>query len=165
MSIRRFALAGVVALGLAATHAAGAQAPYRVALEPGTRVRVTTDGVPDRRVIGSVLALRDDTLALRGTDGQHRFPLTHLRSLEVRGGKDRRRGMLIGGGIAFGITAVFGGVDRANGQISTGGLTETLATNAVIGALVGWVFAPTGWEPIPLPYRGREAENSARDFR
>jgi len=153
VSIRRFASAGVVALALAASHTAAGQVPYRVALEPGTRVRVTTDGVPGRRVTGSVLALRDDTLALRGKDGQHRFPLTHLRSLEVRGGKDRRRGMLIGGGIAFGITAVFGGIDRANGGISTGSLAGTLATNAAIGALLGWVFAPTGWEPIPLPYK------------
>lgn len=80
-----------------------------------------------------------------------RSAMADLSALEVRGGEDKRRGFLIGAGIAGGITAVFGGIDASKGRITNDDLVGTLIVNSLIGGLVGYAFAPKGWERIPLP--------------
>ena len=142
-------------LAAIAFHATGAEAQrVGVTLAPGTRVRVTT-APPSRRLDGRVVEMTADSLFLgdRGSGTQLRVAIGELRTLEVRGGEDKRRGMAIGGGIGFGITAVFGGIDHARGEIGTGELIGATLTNALIGMLIGYAFAPTGWEGLPLPGR------------
>lgn len=146
---------GAITLALA-LNAAGspAQLPVRVALDPGTQVRLTTDSAPHRRVVGRVASLRADTLRLQphgGFGGAPAYPTASIRTLEIRGGEDKRRGILIGAGIGAGIVLVFGGMDHARGQISSNELLSTMVGNALIGGLIGYAFAPTGWERIPVP--------------
>jgi hypothetical protein len=81
------------------------------------------------------------------------YALPDLAALEVRGGRDRARGALIGAGIATALAALFGGIDHARGELSSGELTGTVASNAVAGALLGFAFAPRGWRRLPLPSR------------
>jgi hypothetical protein len=82
---------------------------------------------------------------------EERYALSDLAMLEVRGGRDRARGALIGAGIGVVIVGVFGGIDHARGEISSGELAGTVASNAVAGALLGALFAPRGWRRLPLP--------------
>lgn len=103
------------------------------------------------RVEGRVAGLLRDTLVIRADDGLRRFAIADLDVLEVRGGEDKRRGATIGALIATAITAVAGGIDAAQGNISGGDLVGTLIANAFIGGLVGYAFAPTGWQRLPLP--------------
>ena len=37
-------------------------------------------------------------------------------------------------------------------EISSGELAGTVVSNAVAGALLGYVFAPRGWRALPLPH-------------
>jgi hypothetical protein len=109
--------------------------------------------MPRRR--GRVVQLAGDTLVLREGDALSHTALSDLAALEVRGGEDKRRGFLIGAGVAAGITGVFGGIDVSKGNISRDDFVGTLIVNALIGGLVGYAFAPKGWERIPLPVSDR----------
>ena len=141
-------------LMLSAADIASAQASAGLTIVPGTELRLTprAAGMPRRR--GRVVQLAGDTLVLREGDALSHTALSDLAALEVRGGEDKRRGFLIGAGIASGITGVFGGIDLAKGNISRDDFVGTLIVNALIGGLVGYAFAPKGWERIPLPASG-----------
>ncbi|HET6228816.1 MAG TPA: hypothetical protein VFE05_01990 [Longimicrobiaceae bacterium] len=146
-------------LAASALRAAPAAAQFRLDLEPGAAVRVTTLAAPGVQVTGK--ALRTDgngsTIVIwprsapAGTET--RYALSDLAMLEVRGGKNRTRGALMGAGIAAALAAVFGGIDSARGRISSGELTSTVGWDAVFGAGVGALFAPRRWQPLPLPGR------------
>jgi len=142
-------------LTLSAMHGAGAQTSAGLTITPGTELRLTprAPGAPRRR--GRVVRLAGDTLVLREGDALSHTALSDLAALEVRGGEDKRRGFLIGAGVATGITAVFGGIDVGKGNISRDDFVGTLIVNALIGGLVGYAFAPKGWERIPLPVGDR----------
>ncbi|HET9011341.1 MAG TPA: hypothetical protein VFN38_05965 [Gemmatimonadaceae bacterium] len=148
-------LCAVLALALTALHAAGAQSSGGLTITPGTELRLTprAAGAPQRR--GRVVRLAGDTLVLREGDAISHTALSDLAALEVRGGEDKRRGFLIGAGVAAGITGVFGGIDVSKGNISRDDFVGTLIVNALIGGLVGYAFAPKGWERIPLPASDR----------
>ncbi len=145
----------VVTLTLSALHTAGAQNGAGLTITPGTEVRLTPRAPDAPRLRGRVVVLERDTIVLRDGDSMSRAALGDLAALEVRGGEDKRRGFLIGAGIAGGITAVFGGIDASKGQISNDDLIGTLILNTLIGGLVGYAFAPKGWERIPLPSPAR----------
>ncbi len=142
-------------LTLSALEAASAQASAGLTIAPGTELRLTprAAGAPRRR--GRVVQLAGDTLVLRDGDALSHTALSDLAALEVRGGEDKRRGFLIGAGVAAGITGVFGGIDVSKGNISRDDFVGTLIVNALIGGLVGYAFAPKGWERIPLPVADR----------
>lgn len=140
---------------LSALDVASAQASAGLTITPGTELRVTprAAGMPRRR--GRVVRLAGDTLVLREGDALSHTALSDLAALEVRGGEDKRRGFLIGAGVASGITGVFGGIDLSKGSITRDDFVGTLIVNALIGGLVGYAFAPKGWERIPLPVGDR----------
>lgn len=150
--LRAFAQALAAALCLAVTApAATAQSSAGISLVPGTEVRLVPRdaGTPTHR--GRVVVLERDTIVLRSDAGLSRTALRDLAALEVRGGEDKRRGFLIGAGIAAGITGVFGGIDASKGNITRDDFIGTMIVNSLIGGLVGYAFAPKGWERIPLP--------------
>ncbi len=133
---------------------AGAQSITGLTIDPGTEIRVTPRLPTTARVRGRVVVLARDTIVLRDGGTVSRFALADLSALEVRGGENKRRGFLIGAGVATGITAIFGGIDASKGRISNDDLIGTIIVNALIGGLVGYAFAPKGWERIPLPSTG-----------
>ena len=148
----RLMTSGLTVLLLMATSAmhARAQTVSGLSIQSGTQVRVTPrSGTP--RVEGSVAALVRDTLTIRADNDLRRFALADLDVLEVRGGEDKRRGAAFGALVATAITGVAGGIDAAKGGISGGDLVGTLIGNALIGGLIGYAFAPTGWQRLPLP--------------
>lgn len=103
---------------------------------------------------GRVVVLARDTIVVRDDQTVWRTAIADLSAIELRGGENKRRGFLIGAGVATAITGVFGGIDASRGNISNDDLIGTLIVNALIGGLVGYAFAPKGWERIPLPSRG-----------
>jgi hypothetical protein len=142
-----------IVLVILAASTARAQDSYRLAIDPGTEVRLQPRVSPALSVRGVVDRMDADTLVLRpgGSTRLDRYRLEELSRLEIRGGENKQRGFLIGAGVATGITGVFGGIDAAKGNISGGDLLGTLIGNALIGGLVGYAFAPKGWVALPLP--------------
>ena len=124
-----------------------AQVAQGVRLEPAAHVRVSIAGGRER---GDVISHDADSLRLRRGSSARGYAFRDIQRLEVRGGRDRRRGMLLGAGIVGGIGLVFGGIDAANGRISGGDYVGTVITNALAGAAVGVLISPRGWREIPL---------------
>lgn len=143
--------AAMMSVALSIPTSASAQSVVGLTITPGTEIRVTPRSPSTTRVRGRVVVLAGDTLVLRDGGTVSRFAVSDLSVLEVRGGEDKRRGFLIGAGIATGITGIFGGIDASKGEITNDDLIGTLIVNALIGGLVGYAFAPKGWERIPLP--------------
>ena len=142
------------ALTISTSAVGHAQNSTELTISPGTEIRITQwAAAPTIR--GRVVVLAGDTIVLRDDAGTMRAALRDISVLEVRGGEDKRRGFLIGAGIAGGITAIFGGIDASKGEITNDDLIGTLILNALIGGLVGYAFAPKGWERIPLPTTDR----------
>ena len=145
-----------LALTLSALDVATAQGSAGLTISAGTELRLTprAAGMPRRR--GRVVQLAGDTLVLREGETLTHTALSDLAAAHLeRGGEDKRRGFLIGAGVAAGITGVFGGIDVSKGNISRDDFVGTLIVNALIGGLVGYAFAPKGWERIPLPVSNR----------
>jgi len=150
-ALTRATFAALTACALSVPEPAGAQSTVGLTINPGTEIRVTTRRPATSRVRGRVVVLARDTIVLRDGGTVSRFAVADLSALEVRGGEDKRRGFLIGAGVATGITGIFGGIDASKGRISNDDLIGTIIVNALIGGLVGYAFAPKGWERIPLP--------------
>lgn len=150
--MKRHALLCVLTLLALPSGEASAQGIV-VTLAPNAEVRVRTVEQPSRTVRGRALELTADTLFLSRSGAMARYPVSQLRSLEVRSGRDRRRGMLIGGAFTGGIALVFGGIDAANGNIGTGEWMGTIVSNTIIGGLFGYMLAPRGWAQVPLGRR------------
>jgi len=154
MHLRPLAAALAAAALLRAVPAA---AQFRIDLEPSANVRLATLAAPDVRVRGKIARTDGNGTTVviwpRGAPAgsETSYAMRDLASIEVRGGRDRMRGTLIGTTIATVGSALFGGIDRARGEISSGELTGTVASNAVIGGLLGYAFAPRGWIALPLP--------------
>lgn len=151
-------LAAAIAAAALFDAAPGA-AQFRIDLEPGADVRLATAAAPDVRARARVVRMdgNGNTIIVwpRGAAPgvETGYAVADLASLEVRAGRDRKRGALIGAAIATAFAALFGGIDRARGEISSGELTGTVVSNAVAGALLGYAFAPRGWRELPLPGR------------
>lgn len=119
---------------------ASAQVAYHLSLNPGTQVRIETREQPGRKITGEVYSTVRDTLFLQGDRG---YAVSDLKSLRLRSGVDRKRGILIGAAIG-GVAGFFEGTEE-RGSVTAG--------TAMIGMLFGYAFAPKGWEKIPLPDR------------
>lgn len=128
---------------------------FRLSIDEGTAVRfaLRTDTTSSRRE--TTAGVVNDSLRLRSRNGASEsvVALRDLARLEISGGDDKRRGMLLGAGIVGGATAIFAGADASKGNISAGDAVGTVAVNAVLGALIGYALAPRGWERLPLPAR------------
>lgn len=153
----------VMALTLACVAAGplSAQSDYRLAVNEGTEVRVAVRG-SGGTVHGRTERVAGDTLLLRasGNAVTRRFLLHDLERLELRGGKDHRRGVTIGATVGGVVTLVFGGIDVSRNstalpedQISAAEVVAAAALNAAIGGIIGYALAPGGWERLPLPRR------------
>lgn len=55
-----------------------------------------------------------------------------------------------GAGLGTAVVLVFGGIDAAQGEISARELAGTFVWNGLIGGLLGYALAPTGWRRIPF---------------
>lgn len=153
MNLRVFLLC-VVTSSLPFASPLLAQNSYGIGLATGTQVRLRTVDDPQKAVTGKLIGLAGDTMLValeHSTQGS--YPFAVLQSLEVRGGKDHKRGAVIGAGIIGGIGLVFGGIDLAHDKISSGDFVGTVVGNSVIGALLGFALAPKGWERVPLVRR------------
>ena len=142
----RAAFAATLAVALLA-HVAPAQIAPGVTLAPGAHVRVSSGGERER---GEVLSHDADSLRIRRGGSVRGWRFSEVQRLEVRGGRDRRRGMTWGAGILGGVGLVFGGIDAANGTISGGDYVATVVTNALIGGAIGMLVSPRGWRDVPL---------------
>jgi hypothetical protein len=49
------------------------------------------------------------------------------------------------------LPALVGGVDALSGDIGLADVAAISAGNAVIAGAAGYVFAPAGWQSLPLP--------------
>lgn len=144
---RRFMVA-MSAVALASP--ALAQGSAGVSITPGTELRVARITNPEPKIHGKLVVLAGDTIVLRDGDVTARVPLGELASLEVRGGEDKRRGFLIGSGAMAAVTGVILGLGAGGAGVTPGEAFGTILGNALVGGLVGYAFAPAGWERIPL---------------
>jgi hypothetical protein len=162
------ALAALVTL---TASAAAAQTP---SLEPGTRVRVTSDSLG--RVVGVVAPAGRDTIAVTTPDGGSRvaIPVASVERLDVSRGRTAgagaARGALIGAAVSGGLGVAATGLvyfyERRHdatrscyescylgtaivGVLSGVVLLGSTATGALIGAAVG----AEGWRRVPLADR------------
>jgi hypothetical protein len=122
---------------------------HRIAISEDTRVRYSLSSSPRRRSQDVVSRFTGDTLQMTSS----RVAMKDLASLQVRGGKNRGRGMAIGATVITLITAAGAIPDRAKGNIGTGEMLGAFSFNAVLGAGIGWLAAPAGWLTVPLPPR------------
>ncbi|MDB4878652.1 MAG: hypothetical protein JWL60_98 [Gemmatimonadetes bacterium] len=148
------------ALTLIAWPAHAQQGGYRLVIDQGIDVRLTTRGESGTRIAGRAGGVRADTLLLAESSGAitRRFLLRDLSSLEIRGGRNRRRGATIGAILGATITGIAGGIDVSKNassapddRISIGEVIGAAVGNAAIGGLIGYALAPGGWERLPLP--------------
>lgn len=149
-----------------------AQPTAEPALSPGARVRVTV-GVPVaerhlgafssrpvRRLVGTLEAVRADTLVLREKTLQL-VPVDSVRLLEVSRG--RHREIWTGAAIGFAIGAVAGGLSGAllssscessecvdPGEFIVGSTLGLGVAGGLIGAVVGAATETDTWEEVPL---------------
>ena len=144
------ALAGLfVALcaSVSLAQSARAQVAPGVSLELGAYIRVSTTA---GRLRGPLVSIDADSLRIRRDDAVRAWGFSDIQRLEVRGGRDRRRGFSRGAAVLSGIAVVFGGIDLANDKITTADYIGTIATNALIGGAIGLLVSPRGWRDVPL---------------
>jgi len=144
-------------------------------LVPGARVRVTAPGVDPKPLTGTISALSDQaiTLALEGRAVETSVSRDSIRRLEISQGRNRRKGLLIGGVAAAAVGAVVGGVGcRDSSDFSSGMCAAILggcgfAAGAGVGAIVGagedWTDVPTDRIHVAVaPIAGRRPGLSVR---
>lgn len=130
-------------------------AGYRLTLQPGTDLRVSAGDTTLAPAGGRAARVDGDTLVWvpEGGVAPQRVALTSLAALRIRGGRDRRRGALIGG-VALGVvTGAAAAVDYGGRNISAGDAIGSTIGNVGLGALLGAWLAPQGWLRVPLPRR------------
>jgi hypothetical protein len=149
----------VALLTLPCTVAYGQTTP----LATGNRVQVTSPAHRADKVVGTVLAIQNDTLVLQVekiTDPV-RLPFSAITKIQVSRGQRRRvgDGLIMGGAIGAGVGMLLG---FAAGDDDPGILAMSAGDKAAIGAvLLGVAGAGLGgllgarstkerWEPVPL---------------
>jgi hypothetical protein len=70
-------------------------------------------------------------------------------AIAVRGARNRRAGMMRGAMVLAGVGVVFGGIDKSRGNLSSGNYATAVIGNAVVGAAVGYLISPRGWQQLP----------------
>jgi hypothetical protein len=144
----------------------------------GLRVRVVEAGTG--RVVGTVTAVRGDTLEVRTGTGDrarvHAFSASSIRSLQVSRGRTPRHAAALKGAAVGTLSGVVGGVggavipilladencgqERARGEdtlcFTTGewamiGVIVGAPIGALTGAVAGFLFPPERWRSVGLP--------------
>jgi hypothetical protein len=123
-------------------------------LAPGARVRVLAPTVSSKPLTGTIRSLSEDavTLSVEGHDERVTLARGSILRVEVGQGRNRRKGLLVGGVAAAAVGAVVGGIgcrdssDFDSWQCATilGGLG--FAAGAGVGAIVG---AGERWQALP----------------
>ena len=150
-------------LGLAQSGAAQTSSSAKVAISPGTRVRVSTPSLVSP-LVANFLEQRGDTLVVI-EDGRGRgvwsFDLAQVNRLETTAGQVGRsssaikKGALWGGGIGLAAGLIFASTfDPSNGnrqysRMQTG-IVAGLA-GAGFGAFIGMRVTTEKWVSVPLP--------------
>jgi hypothetical protein len=103
----------------------------------------------DATLSGRVAGQTRTVVTIRTSDATVPVPWIDVTRLEVRGGKNRRLGALIGA-MAFIGLGVLG--EQSAPTESTGERIGAFAGATIVGALLGSRFlAPRGWSPLPRP--------------
>lgn len=165
--------ARLCALALLWTTPLAAQSPASadtLDLIEGDLIRVTSP-VLDRPAVGDLLAVRADTLRFRRESDSTvvALPFSALERIELFAGPDRTRGIivgallggLVGAGVGLLLESMTGefvspGVDIPKSAIA-------VAVAAPVGAVIGYRFAPEGWDEVWSVWR--IAQDERRDER
>jgi hypothetical protein len=67
----------------------------------------------------------------------------------VAGEPNRRRGMIRGAVLLGALALVFGGIDKAQGELDRREYLGAVAGNALVGAALGYLVSPRGWQRLP----------------
>jgi hypothetical protein len=177
--LRSYALSAALAFALstvtssvASSQGTGTPTAANLDVRPGDRVRVVAPEYGDTAQIGTIAAVGDDGIVLRGErqDDSRTIPFAHLRQLDVSQGHSAHpvTGLVIGlaagavGGAVLGLStpiprlfpAYDGGIPLPG--VSRGGLTATGAllggvAGAVIGVVTGALIHTERWDTlVPL---------------
>lgn len=162
---RVLVLAGAALLAIPAA----ARAQPMEELAAGTRVRVAAPATG--RLVGTVSAVRGDTLLVLSRGGVHALPLSSVRTLQVSRGRPTRLESALEGGAAGLVLGIVGGAAGAvlgdltisdgdcNGSeddllcFSTGewaliGAVAGAPLGVAYGAVVGFVFPRERWRSV-----------------
>jgi len=143
-------LLGAAVMWLVSSRIAEGQFAPGVTLQPVSDIRITLID-PESRLRGFFVSADSQSIRIsRRNSATISVAFANVRSVALRGGRDRKRGAIIGASILGGIGLVFGGIDAARDEISGGDYVGTIVVNGLIGALVGAALAPTGWIEVPL---------------
>ena len=124
------------------TPAGAATARATVEIHPRDKVRATT---PDAVLVGHVDTSSSDSLTLAG----RRLAWRDITSLDVRGGRNTRRGFVIGATVFLATSLIGESVDRT---VDGAGRVATLTLAGVSGGLIGARYlGGKRWIEIPVP--------------
>lgn len=153
-SLRHCAFAAVLVLALGSSGAAKAQV-----LVPGERVRLVATEFGDEPQVGTVTAMRGDSITFRReSDSQiHTFGLNHLSRLDASGGRHSHpvRGLAIGlavGGVAGAAAGASSTKDAFFGPgagAAVGGAAGAVG-GALVGLITGALIRTERWNRVPL---------------
>ncbi len=164
----------VALLASAAVCAAAALTGQPGGFVPGSRVRMTAPALEFSRAVGSVLAIRGDTLvlecrtsALQPGRGRRAWstdttavPMTTVTRLEVSAGrrsnidKGVRKGLLIGGAVGLALGVAMAADDEGNDFVCDGagcvasGVVGGAVWGLLIGLAIGAFSSRDDWRPV-----------------
>jgi hypothetical protein len=128
-----------------------AEPPLQLALGSEVRVRDVAGAQGSRWRDGRVERNTPDSLILARKGTAHAHAWRNLGELQVRAGEDRRRGFTRGALIAAVLTAAVAAPDIGKDDFTRDAYAGTIITNGLLGGLLGGaVFAPKGWQRIPI---------------
>jgi len=140
-----------------------------ILLAPGTKVRVDAPGLLSSRLVGTVVALRADTLEVTGRVGTPTakpatwtglVPLSTIDNLERSHGSKGHA--LVGMGIGFVVGAVIGkatyGSDNSSSDFGWGNVQAVLfgLLGIIPGGIIGAQFRTEQWEKVQVGPLGFE---------
>jgi hypothetical protein len=131
------ALAAITS-SVASSQVTGIPTATSLDIRPGDRVRVVAPESGDTARIGTIAAIGDDGIVLRGErrDESLSIPFAHLRQLDVSQGRSAHALAGLGIGLAVGALA---GAASFEGSYGPTSLFQSRGTLAAEGALVGAV--------------------------
>ena len=131
------ALAAITS-SVASSQVTGIPTATSLDIRPGDRVRVVAPESGDTARIGTIAAIGDDGIVLRGErrDESLSIPFAHLRQLDVSQGRSAHALAGLGIGLAVGALA---GASSFEGSYGPTSLFQSRGTLAAEGALVGAV--------------------------
>lgn len=89
-------------------------------------------------------AVAGESLRLTTATGAVTLPWRNVGGLEIRAGRNRFIGVLLGAGIGFAVS----GLAESFIDVSTAGFL----TNVAVGGALGYRYlTPDGWKPLPIP--------------